>query len=76
MGLEGLSVLSSGTEHEHQIQNDGMHQSHRWCFSSMTASLGDLVMATVLAIKSNADFSRAQRSGALARMDRNEQTKL
>ena len=38
-------------------------------------SESDSVHLPVLAIKPNRDFSRAQRGGARARMDCNEQTK-
>jgi hypothetical protein len=41
-----MSVLSSGTELERQ--NYGMHQSRRGCFNSMTASLGDMVIPSVM----------------------------
>ena len=68
-----MSVMLSGTEHE--SQNCGMHQSRRWCFNRMAASLGDWVIASVLAIKPNRELPRAQRSGARARMDCDVQNK-
>jgi hypothetical protein len=68
-----MSVRSSGTEHK--SQNYGMHQSRRWCFNRMAASLGDFVMTSVLAIKPKREFPRTQRRGARARMDCDVQTK-
>ena len=45
--LAVTSVTLSGTRHK--SQNYVMHQSCRWCFNRRTASLGDWVIASVLA---------------------------
>ena len=55
-----MSVRSSGTEHE--SQNYGMHQSRRWCFNRITASLSDMEMPNVPRLKSMARSDSTMRS--------------